>query len=257
MPRAAANGRQRRLQRPRRQGTIEPLFYSCVGRGAVTTRGIALAVGLLTPAAWLLWAERLDAGWPAVLATAGLWWLAALQATWRVWLPAGVTAGALWLALPPRAPRRRGVQAPAEALPPAGAGVAAGADPEGRPDLARRSPAELIVRSRTPEGAATLAAEGEAARGAGPWALEPMAEPAAAREIDSAPPPEGEGEGEGAEEGAPEPEPDTQESTQEPTPAPPRAVVPRSVPAPPRTVWEAFAPLHQETAEENDADDAA
>ena len=137
--------------------------------------------------------------------------------------------------------------------------VGGGSDRRGPPLRvgARRSPAELIVRSRTPEGAATLAAEGEAARGAGTWALEPMAEPAAAREIDSAPPPEGEGEGEGAEEGAPEPEPDTQESTQEPTPAPPRAVVPGSVPAPPRTVWEAFAPLDQEAEEVGDEDEVA
>ena len=73
----------------------------------VTARGIALAVGLLSPAAWLLWAEHLAGGWRTVLATAGLWWLAALQATWPVWLPAVVVAGALWLAIPPRVPRRR------------------------------------------------------------------------------------------------------------------------------------------------------
>jgi hypothetical protein len=73
----------------------------------VPVRGFALAVGVLTPAAWLLWAEHLAGGWRTVLATAGLWWLAALQATWPVWLPAGVVAGALWLAIPPQGPRRR------------------------------------------------------------------------------------------------------------------------------------------------------
>ena len=70
----------------------------------MTTRGIALAVGLTVPAAWLWWAEHLDAGWSPVLATAGLWWLAALRATWSIWLPAVVMVVALWLALPPRAP---------------------------------------------------------------------------------------------------------------------------------------------------------
>ena len=77
----------------------------------MTTRGIALAAGLAVPAAWLWWAEHLDAGWSPVLATAGLWWLAALRATWSVWLPAVVMVVALWLALPPQAPRRP-VQAP-------------------------------------------------------------------------------------------------------------------------------------------------
>ena len=72
----------------------------------MTTRGIALAAGLAVPAAWLWWAEHLDAGWSPVLATAGLWWLAALRATWSVWLPAVVMVVALWLALPPQAPRR-------------------------------------------------------------------------------------------------------------------------------------------------------
>src|SRR5215207_6737120 len=92
----------------------------------VTARGIALAVGVLTPAAWLLWAEHLAGGWRPVLAAAGLWWLAALQATWPVWLPAVVVAGALWLAIPPGVPRRRRLSglsvvpaAPAPVAPPA------------------------------------------------------------------------------------------------------------------------------------------
>jgi hypothetical protein len=132
----------------------------------VTTRGIALAVGLAVPAAWLLWAERLDAGWQPVLATAGRWWLAALQATWRVWLPAGLAAVALWLALPPRPPRRRGGRTPA---PPEATdeGVAGRPAPSDWPDPARLSLADWRVRSRTPEGAAALAAAQAAARSAG------------------------------------------------------------------------------------------
>jgi hypothetical protein len=85
----------------------------------VPVRGLALAVGVLTPAAWLLWAEHLAGGWRPVLASAGLWWLAALQATWPVWLPAAVAVGALWLAIPPRVPRRRrGPVVPAVPSPP-------------------------------------------------------------------------------------------------------------------------------------------
>ena len=88
----------------------------------VTMRGIALAVGVLTPAVWLLWAEHLAGGWRTVLATAGLWWLAALHATWPVWLPAAVALLTLWLAIPPRAPRRWGAQEPAAPASPGGAG---------------------------------------------------------------------------------------------------------------------------------------
>jgi hypothetical protein len=71
--------------------------------------------------------------------------------------------------------------------------------------------------------------------------------------------PEGEGEGEAAAAGAPEPvtEPDVREPARDPTPAPPRVVVPGSVPTPIRTVWEAFAPLDQEAAEDEADDDAA
>jgi hypothetical protein len=115
------------------------------GGGAMTPRGRALAVGVLTPPAWLLWAERLDAGWPTVLASAGLWWLAALQATWRVWLPAAETLGALWLALPPRPPRWTAAREPAAPPlpPPVGTGAVAGADGStgDPPDPARRGAA--------------------------------------------------------------------------------------------------------------------
>jgi hypothetical protein len=148
----------------------------------VTPRGLALAVGLLTPAAWLLWAEHLAGGWRLVLATAGLWWLAALEATWPVWLPAAVTLLALGLAMPPRLPRRWDAEEPAEPrpLPPAGPvdGVAAGTDgaaPDGGPDPARRWVAELLAFARTPEGAAALAAEREADRIAGARSPEPAA----------------------------------------------------------------------------------
>jgi len=222
----------------------------------VTTRGIALAVGLAVSAAWLLWAEHLDAGWRPVLASAGLWWLAALQATWRVWLPAGVAAAALWLALPPRTPRRRGVRTPAppEAIDD---GVAGRTAPSDWPDPARLSLTEWRVLSRTPEGAAALAAAQEAARRAG--AGRPGAAAATSDAdgdgggSDPTPTP---GVGEADEADAPEPAPKTQEAAQEPTPAPPQVVVPGSVPAPPRTVWEAFAPLDQED-EAGEADDAA
>ena len=227
----------------------------------MTTRGIALAVGLAVPAVWLLWAEHLDVGWQPVRASAGLWWLAALQATWRVWLPAGVAAAALWLALPPRPSRRRGVRTPA---PPAalGDGVVGRTAPSDWPDPARLSLTGWRGLSRTPEGAAALAAAQEAARraGAGRSAPEAATSEAAGDGVksDPAPTPEVGVGGEEAEAAdAPEPAPETQEAAQEPTPAPPRVVVPGSAPAPPRTVWEAFAPLHQEAAEENDADDAA
>jgi hypothetical protein len=222
----------------------------------VTTRGIALAVGLAVPAAWLLWAERLDAGWQPVLTSAGLWWLAAFQATWRVWLPAGVAAAALWLALPPRTPRRRGVRTPA---PPAALddGVAGGTAPSDWPDPARLSLTEWRVLSRTPEGAAVLAAAQEAARGVG--ARPPEPEPVAGDAGRSAPVPPPEAEDVAAEDAgdAPAPTPASREVPQDPTPAPPRVVVPGSVPAPPRTVWEAFAPLHQEDPDEDAGADAA
>jgi hypothetical protein len=219
----------------------------------MTPRGLALAVGLLTPAAWLLWAEHLAGGWRTVLATAGLWWLAALRATWPVWLPAAVALLALWLALPPRPPRRRDAQEPAEAAPAAPAGVAA----DGRLDLAdmaRLSPAEWRALSRTPEGAAALAAEREAARGAGarPFAPAEAAggaggeDPALAPGVEAA---AGDGEGGGEDEREPK--------GQDPTQDPPRVVGPASGPAPPRTVWEAFALLDQEDEEDEGDDDAA
>jgi hypothetical protein len=221
----------------------------------VTTRGVALAAGLLTPAAWLLWAERLDAGWQPVLAAAGLWWLAAVQATWRVWLPVAVTLLALGLALPPRAPRWPAVREPAE--PDGVAPAAERAVPAGRPDQpdrASRWVGERLAFARTPAGAAALAAEREAARtGDGGSPESPSAGTVAGS--DPAPVPETEAAGENADD-APQPAPETQEPPREPTPAPPRVVAPGSVPAPPRTVWEAFAPLHQEAAGD-DADDAA
>jgi hypothetical protein len=117
----------------------------------VTARGIALAVGVLTPAAWLLWAEHLAGGWRAVLATAGLWWLAALHATWPVWLPAVVGVGALWLAIPPRVPRRQRLSglsvvlaAPSPVAPPEAAAVPAAREPV-------REPTPEPVRGSAPD----------------------------------------------------------------------------------------------------------
>jgi hypothetical protein len=111
-------------------------------------RGIALAVGVVTPAAWLWWAEHLAGGWRPVLATASLWWLAALQATWPVWLPAAVSVGALWLALPPRVPRRRR-SAVVPAAPSPGAPPAAAAAPAVR--APGREPAPEPVRVSAPD----------------------------------------------------------------------------------------------------------
>ena len=117
----------------------------------VTARGIALAVGVLTPAAWLLWAEHLAGGWWAVLATASLWWLAALHATWPVWLPAVVVVGALWLAIPPRVPRRQRLPvvpaAPSPVAPPE-ARAAAGASGVREP---AREPTPEPVRVSAPD----------------------------------------------------------------------------------------------------------
>jgi hypothetical protein len=236
-----------------------------------------------------------------VLASAGLWWLAALQATWPVWLPAAVALLALWLAIPPRPPRRWGGHAPAE--PPAPT-VAPAAESSARTSLSdwhRLTLAERIMFSRTPEGAAALAAEQrEAARRAGVRAPEPGEatggaggeDPAAgapAPEVEAgAPAPddageEGEEEREEEREGndggledgagpddedgkdgdaeaaeaAEEEAPEGQDPPQDPTPAPPRAVGPASGPAPPRTVWEAFALLHQEDDDDEGDDDAA
>jgi hypothetical protein len=235
------------------RGSIEPLFQSepfGTVRGTRMARGIALAVGLTTAAAWLGWAEHLAGGWRPVLATAGLWWLAALEATWRVWLPAVVTVVALWLALPPRAPRRRAFREPAAPIPPAASGAADGvaeeADPGGRPGHAPLSLAQLIVLSRVPEGAAALAAQVATAPGGGARSLEPEAAANGAGEIDQvrAPVPEPEDED--------TPEPDAREPAHEPTPERPQVVTPASVPTPVRTVWEAFTPLDQE-AEDDDA----
>jgi hypothetical protein len=243
----------------------------------VTARGIALAIGVLTPAVWLLWAEHLAGGWRTVLASAGLWWLAALQATWPVWLPAAVALLALGLALPPRAPRRPVFREPAAPrLPPPAGPAEGGADgvteraasearPDpARPDAARRWVAELLAFARTPEGAAALAAEREAARGAGAAESAP-AGAGGAGGSDPAPTPtpevdeeEGEQEEELDEDGEDDDaEPEVREPAQESTPAPPRAVAPGSAPAPPRTVWEAFAAPDQEDDDaEDDEDDA-
>jgi hypothetical protein len=236
----------------------------------VTARGIALAVGVLTPAVWLLWAEHLDAGWPTVLASAGLWWLAALQATWRVWLPAAVTLLALWLALPPRPPPRWDAQEPPEAPPPPGTGPgeAERAVSAGEADAARRGVAELLAFARTPEGFAALEAEREAARAApiGPREPEPTVsgggEPdragAAIAPDDEEADAEDDAEGDGDDEagGAAE-DGDETPAGQDPPRDPPRAVGPASGPAPPRTVWEAFALLDQESEEDEGDDDAA
>jgi hypothetical protein len=70
-------------------------------------RQVSLAVALLTAAAWLLWAEHAGGGGRVVLATAALWWAAALQATWRVWLPAVVVLAGLYAAIPPTPAKMR------------------------------------------------------------------------------------------------------------------------------------------------------
>jgi hypothetical protein len=258
----------------------------------VTARGIALAVGVLTPPLWLLWAEHLAGGWRTVLASAGLWWLAALQATWPVWLPAAVTLGALWLALPPRPPHRRGGHAPAEPPAPTVAPAGESGARTALSDWHRLTLTERIMLSRTPEGAAALAAEQrEAARRAGVRAPEveaaaPAPDDAGEAGEDADREEEREGNDGGLEDGAgsddeeaggeededrdeddgedaeddeddeDEP-PEGQDPPQDSTPAPPRAVGPASGPAPPRTVWEAFAPLHQEDDDDEGDDDAA
>jgi hypothetical protein len=232
----------------------------------VTARGIALAVGVLTPAVWLWWADHVAGGWRTVLATAGLWWLAALGATWGVWLPAAVALLALWLAIPPRVPRRpAALEEPAEPVPSAPAGVAA----DGRLDPARLSLEEWRVLSRTPEGAAALAAAQEAARtaGAGPSPSAPpdastgSGERAPAPEVEGVAPDDADEEGEDPDR---EEEGDHEDETpegQDPPRDPPRVVGPASVPAsgpaPPRTVWEAFALRDQEDGEDAGDDDAA
>jgi hypothetical protein len=72
----------------------------------MTRREVALALALTVLGLWLLWAGRQEGGPRTVLATAGLWWLAALKATWPVWAPASVVLVGLAAAIPPRAARR-------------------------------------------------------------------------------------------------------------------------------------------------------
>ena len=136
-------------------------------------------------------------------------------------------------------------------------GLASRAGAGERLDLTGLSLAEWRVLSRTPEGAAVLAAAQEAARGVG--ARPPEPEPVAGDAGRSAPVPPPEAEDVAAEDvgDAPAPTPASREVPQDPTPAPPRVVVPGSVPAPPRTVWEAFAPLDQEAEEVGDEDEVA
>jgi hypothetical protein len=86
----------------------------------MTRREMALCLALAVVGCWLLWAGRQEGGPRTVLTTAGLWWWAALQATWRVWVPAIVVVGGLVAAIPPRVPRRpqlRLVRAAAEPAP--------------------------------------------------------------------------------------------------------------------------------------------
>lgn len=137
----------------------------------MTRREVALALALTALGVWLLWAGRQEGGPRTVLATTWLWWWAALQATWRVWLPAGVVLAGLSVALPPRVPRRGPLRRGSRFL---------GPSPEAVPLIA---PASIVA---------------------------------------------------------------AQEPDQEPIQETPQVSVPASVPAPARTVWDAFAPLHQE-----------
>jgi hypothetical protein len=134
----------------------------------MTRHTAALTLALLVLALWLLWATRQDGGAHGVLLTDGLWWGAALQATWRVWVPAAAVLAGLYAAVPPRAPRR---------------------------------PSLRLVRAAAPRV--------------------PAIAPAPAAIAD-------------------------REPTHDPTQETSQAVTPGSTPAPVRTVWEVFAPLHQE-----------
>ena len=245
----------------------------------VTVRGIALAVGVLTaPAVWLLWAEHLA------------------RAGGRCWPPRGCGgwppcrrpgasgsprrgAGRPVAGPPaPDAPPAETPRSPPHRRPPA-AGLAEGADGAAAVAVTGRTwPAcrwrSWRVLSRTPEGAAALAAEQAGRPGAGARAPEPVPasgdageDPAPAPEVERGRAPEaarkgrrrtGEDGRRGRRPGCDGDDRDETPEGQDPPQDPPRAVGPASGPAPPRTVWEAFAWLDQEETEDaGDDDDAA
>jgi hypothetical protein len=137
--------------------------------------------------------------------------------------PKRKSPGVAW----PSGPRRAAGRGAAEAAPPAPAGVAA----DGRPDLARLSLEEWRVLSRTPEGAAALAAAREAARGAGssppaaPDASTGSGERAPAPEVEAVTPDDADEEGEGEDD-----DEDEIPEEQDPPQDPPRVVGPASGP---------------------------
>jgi hypothetical protein len=142
-------------------------------------------------------------------------------------------------------------------------GVAEHAAPNGGPDPARRWVEELLAFARTPEGAAALEAEREAARADDGGAPEPeaggagVADPAPeAADEDEEEPVEGDDQAEDGDDEGDDDDADGPEG-QDPAQDPTRVVGPAPGPAPPRTVWEAFAWLDQEGGEDEGDDDAA
>ena len=112
---------------------------------------MALALALTVLGCWLLWAGRQEGGPRTVLATAGLWWLAALKATWQVWVPAGVVLGGLYVAIPPRR-RRTPVRPFAVAAPVAPLPAPPVAGPEREPT---QDPSQEPPQTQTPASTPT------------------------------------------------------------------------------------------------------